>query len=367
MKSNLSIITLMAAMAVCGNAFGQTYSYTGAPVSIVPDANCPGLGANSNAAINVTGTGTINNAANVFINTKLYISCSAAFRLVLVAPNGDSCILLNMPYRTGACMGNCAEADSNNTLSFNSTFTNSFPDGSADGTPAPTGNYAPTASIYHPEIGNLNTFLAGKSINGNWRLAASGDAGSPASIASWAIVFGSTALPLDLLGFSGQAYAGYNELQWATASERNTASFDIQRSADGVDYLTIGKVRAYGSGSNNYRFQDNASSGVNLYRLRMIDNSGEYTYSKTVKISGKTAMEAGIKFAPNPVKDVFNITVTNKALLNTEGKIINSLGQIIYTFKIDQDNIQHNIAHLPAGIYFIRLNEGNHFRFVKEN
>ncbi|RYD98468.1 MAG: T9SS type A sorting domain-containing protein [Sphingobacteriales bacterium] len=185
---------------------------------------------------------------------------------------------------------------------------------------------------------------------------------------SWSIVFGSTALPLDLLGFSGYAYAGYNELQWSTASEKNTASFDIQRTVDGVTYQTIGKVAATGFGSNQYSFRDQGhTSGVNLYRLRMTDNSGEYTYSKTVKISGKTEKEAGIKFAPNPVKDIFNITVTDKALLHTEGKIINSLGQVVYTFKIDQENIRHNLSHLPAGVYFIRLNSGNHTRFVKEN
>lgn len=365
MKHPLSILTLLAGMAISGHVKAQTYNSSG-PVLVTPGISCPGLGDPSSSVINVPGSGTISSASDVFLHVNLSSVCFATLKLVLMAPNGDSCILLNMPHRTDDCEASiCAEASDINTLTFNATYTTLIPEES----PVPSGNYAPTGSSFAPQIGNLDTFLSGRTINGNWSLKGLSDANLGLTISSWSIVFGSTALPLDLIGFSGYAYTGYNELKWSTASEKNTASFDIQRSVDGITYQTTGAVRAEGSGSNNYRFQDdNFSSGLNMYRLRMVDRDGSYTYSKTiVKISGKTGKDKGISFSPNPAKDVLNLTISNKELLHTDGKIINSLGQIVYTFKINQESILCNINHLPAGIYFISVNEGNHARFVKEN
>lgn len=352
-------------MLICGQAISQTYSSTSS-VTITPSGVCPGTGANFNSVINVSDSGYIAMPSNVFINTNLQINCSAAFKLVLVAPNGDSCILLNLPYRTGPCSGTCYTSTSTNTLSFNSTHTNPYPIAS----PAPTGNYAPTASSYAPQVGNLNTFLMGKSINGNWTLAARGDAGYSATIASWSIVFGSTALPLDLTSFYGYAYSGYNELKWSTASEKNTASFDVQLSLDeGKTFETVGTVSANGYGNNVYSFQDDRyAAGVNLYRLRMIDRDGTYSYSKNnVKITGKSETGGSIAFSPNPVKDLFNLAISNKDLLNSNAKIINSLGQTVYSFRIEQEKMQYSLGQLAGGIYFLQLANGDHYRFVKEN
>lgn len=362
MKQNLSILSLLIAVCYSGNATGQTYNSSG-QVIITAGAGCPGLGNPGNSVINVPDAGTIGSASDVFINVNLSSTCFATINLVLMAPNGDSCILLNMPHRTGPCDASiCAQANQNNTLTFNSTYTTLIPEVGV----VPSGNYALTGSPFAPQIGNLDTFFSGRSTNGNWSLKGRSDADWDLNISSWSIVFGSTALPLDLLGFSGLSHTGYNELQWSTASEKNTASFEIQRTLDGNNYQTIGTIAAKGSGSNHYSFRDqNAASGANLYRLRMVDISGAYTYSKTVKISGKSAKDTGIEFAPNPVKDVFTVIINNKNLLNTDAKIINSLGQTVHTFKIDKENIQHNIGHLPAGVYFLRLNDGNHYRFVK--
>lgn len=362
MKQHLSILAFVMAASYPGYVTAQAYNSSG-PVQVTPGNGCPGFGAPASSVINVTGTGTIGSAADVFITTNISTDCLATVKLILKAPNGDSCILLNMPYRIGPCdASTCAEANPANTISFNAASTTPIPGIS----PVPSGNYVPTGSPYAPQVGNLNTFLSGRPINGNWTLTGLSDASWDLNISSWSIVFGSTALPVDLLGFSGLAYAGYNELQWSTASEKNTASFEIQRTLDGNTYQTIGTVAAKGSGNNHYSYRDqNAVSGANLYRLRMVDISGAYAYSKTVKITGTSAKDAGIEFAPNPAKDVFTVRISNKDLLHTDTKIINSLGQVVYAFKMEQETMQLNIGHLPAGVYLLRLNNGNHYRFVK--
>ena len=361
MKQNLSIVAILAGMAISGSALGQTYLSTGA-VSNVANGACPGSGGYANSVINIADTGIIASVSDVFIDMNLTTFCSATMGIVLVAPNGDSCIILNKPFRSGPCSGNCFEFSGSNTLSFNSTYTATIPAAQ----PVPSGNYAPTGSAYLPQVGDLSTFLLGRSINGDWTLAVNGDASESNTIDSWSITFGAGALPLDLLDFSGSAFTGYNELKWATANETNTASFDIQRSVDGTNFQTIGNIAAIGSGNNNYHFSDKTySPGANLYKLKMMDIDGQYSYSRTVKVLG-TERGAGVKLSPNPVRDALNIAMNDDALLNTEGKIINSLGQTVFTFKIGQMNVKQDIKHLPAGIYLLSLSDGSNYRFVKE-
>jgi len=61
-------------------------------------------------------------------------------------------------------------------------------------------------------------------------------------------------------------------LAWETSHEINTASFDVQRSADGVSWTTIGTVAAVTTGDNVYQLYDNSPlNGINYYRLMMKD------------------------------------------------------------------------------------------------
>ncbi|HVW62893.1 MAG TPA: T9SS type A sorting domain-containing protein [Puia sp.] len=54
-------------------------------------------------------------------------------------------------------------------------------------------------------------------------------------------------LPLTLTDFSGQTTTGGNLLKWTTASEQNTAWFEIQRHTPGSAFVTIAKIPAAGN------------------------------------------------------------------------------------------------------------------------
>lgn len=363
MNRSLHKLSLFCIMLCSGIASAQTYT-SNTPVTIIASDDCPGLGTPANSVINVPLNGVISTPSAVFIEMNLTAECLATVKLELVAPDGNTCILLNMPYRTGACDGDCYATSPSNPLTFNSTFAAKLP-----GTyPIPTGNYAPTGSTYAPAVGNLGTFLAGKAVNGNWILRGSADASSSAIINSWSITLNSV-LPLDLLSFSGYASTGYNELKWSTASESNSDRFDVQRSEDqDMSFKSVGSVRAKGSGDNKYSFRDqNQLPGTYLYRLRMIDKDGTYTYSSIVRISAKTFKNAGVRLSPNPVKDVLNLTFTDKEILNTNARIVNSMGHTVISFRVSQEKMQYPLGKLAAGIYVLKLSNGDQFKFVKIN
>lgn len=69
-------------------------------------------------------------------------------------------------------------------------------------------------------------------------------------------------LPVTLLSFSGYKDGSRNQLSWTTGTEINNRGFDVQRSADGINYTSIGFVNSLATGGNSndqlsYRFTDN--------------------------------------------------------------------------------------------------------------
>lgn len=71
-------------------------------------------------------------------------------------------------------------------------------------------------------------------------------------------------------------------INWTTVSERSNDHFIIERSKDADYFETIGFVDGSGTTSSQvrYAFTDIAPmSGINYYRLRQVDNSGDVNYS----------------------------------------------------------------------------------------
>ncbi|AQG80367.1 hypothetical protein [Spirosoma montaniterrae] len=87
----------------------------------------------------------------------------------------------------------------------------------------------------------------------------------------------SQSLPVAFALFDGKAVGSAVALRWQTAWERNSDFFEVQRSQDAKEFVSIGRVdAAYNSDQlKAYTFLDNAPSrGVNYYRLRQMDKGG---------------------------------------------------------------------------------------------
>lgn len=92
-----------------------------------------------------------------------------------------------------------------------------------------------------------------------------------------------------------QYFTGKNEsdsilLEWKTGTEDNLNRFEIERSAsEPNNYVNIGSVMAIGSNSYYY-YRDNTSvqnnsAPVYYYRLKIVDNNGNYVYSQTITVT----------------------------------------------------------------------------------
>jgi hypothetical protein len=123
--------------------------------------------------------------------------------------------------------------------------------------------------------------------------------------------------PVKLLSFNATKNSNNIIVTWKTATETDNSHFVVERSTNGVDFVSIGQVAGNNNSNvvNNYSFTDVNTPNVNLfYRLQQVDFSTAKTYSTIVLVKSSNSTQAAISIFPNPVKQ-------NKASLSVSNII----------------------------------------------
>jgi endonuclease I len=90
------------------------------------------------------------------------------------------------------------------------------------------------------------------------------------------------AFPVELTTFTSQVTNNNVVLDWNTATEQNTAYFEVQRASSFGSYRAIGLVHAsgYSNSPKSYSYVDKELvAGDYRYRLRIVDNDGSVEFS----------------------------------------------------------------------------------------
>lgn len=102
-----------------------------------------------------------------------------------------------------------------------------------------------------------------------------------------------TTLPVELVNFSGELQGDKVKLMWQTASESNSSHFEVERSDDVKEWKTIGSVGSAGDSQSliDYNFFDHEIGGSQIlyYRLKQVDQDGQFEYSNIIPINQKNA------------------------------------------------------------------------------
>jgi len=171
-------------------------------------------------------------------------------------------------------------------------------------------------------------------------------------------------LPLQILSFQGQLRNNNAILNWSTSAESNTDRFEIERSSNSSTWSSIGTVAAKGAASNTYQLTDaNLTAGKWLYRLKMVDKDGSFSYSRivTLDLNGKSLFVLNQNY-PNPVKGStqlsYQVSTDAKVmivLLTNDGRQIATLvnqQQGIGSYNVSVDLSKYNLA---SGNYLYRM------------
>jgi len=176
-------------------------------------------------------------------------------------------------------------------------------------------------------------------------------------------------LPLNLLRFTLTAKGSTNVLSWVTANEKNVSYFEIQKSADGKTFSTIGKVLAGKNGiQKEYGFTDaNSFAGKNYYRLKITDADGKFKYSEVVTTSNTSI--ANIIIYPVPVKDRIIIKLNSLAKSKYDVDVIDGQGRVVLrtSFTVDAGTTSKEIgaAALKQGTYFVKIKNDEGSQVIK--
>ncbi|HEY4153930.1 MAG TPA: T9SS type A sorting domain-containing protein [Puia sp.] len=181
-----------------------------------------------------------------------------------------------------------------------------------------------------------------------------------------------TTLPVVLVQFLATRNAdGSIKLSWATAEEINSASFEVERSADQGTWEKIGTVAAkgYSSTTANYSYIDQSPfPGNNYYRLKMIDLDGRFKYSKVVAVTSDKDNRPLVIYS-NP----FNDQIRMKVNVDRAQNLILTVSDIIGKTYLKQSyNAQAggNLINLvPAGaaggMYILHIQGNSYEQTVK--
>jgi hypothetical protein len=172
---------------------------------------------------------------------------------------------------------------------------------------------------------------------------------------------GANTMPLTLLSFSGKVQSNNGVLNWRTANEQNTSTFDVEQSIDGKSFVAVGKVNVSSSaGDKDYTFTArsiNTLAPVVYYRLKMNDADGKFTYSNTVVL--QTKGNVSVRFYPNPVKEtaILTMSVEKKEVINYN--IVDNAGRVLHSSSVTlaegSNNISIDVKNLANGLYFISI------------
>lgn len=170
-------------------------------------------------------------------------------------------------------------------------------------------------------------------------------------------------LPIELLDFRGSQVDQASVLEWESILEANADYFEVEHSRDLSNFKAVGKVNAVGeSGSvQQYEFvHRNPAYGFNYYRLRMVDQDGQFSYSDVIEINF-TAYGNGspVQVHPNPGTDVFYFDFGISGETQAYLEVLNMAGQVVARqsgkLNLGKHQWSADLGELPSGVYLYRL------------
>jgi len=166
-------------------------------------------------------------------------------------------------------------------------------------------------------------------------------------------------LPVELTDFSAVAKGAGVQVAWATASEKNSARFAVERSTEGKEYVTVGTVEAAGNSSTPRayaHFDRHLPAGAALlyYRLRQTDLDGTISYSPVRTVSRVAPAAAQLLAYPNPAQHAVQVRLVGAA--GESLQLLDALGRVVLHQAAPTEGQEATLPlqHLPAGLYVLR-------------
>jgi hypothetical protein len=302
------------------------------------------------------GTGTVTVPISGFLTPS---SGTFTTKMGIIAWEGDKNIT-NDKLRLNANVDANNVSDANNpaTNFFNGTITNS------PRNPSTTQNWGVDFDYI-----TSNVSLPLNATSTNVYFNTSGDFYMPGALV-FNVDINPAVLPVNLVSFDAIRKANAVMVEWATASEENNDYFQVERSANGIDFETAGRLEGKGRSTSYqfYEFEDetafdfanrtNPSNHKIYYRLRQVDYNGKFTFSDVRSVLFETEEALSFSVYPNPARGNAKINFSTAADSTIEIKITDSNGKTVFLKQLSyKDFKDFDLNHLKSGVYYIEAKD----------
>jgi hypothetical protein len=188
----------------------------------------------------------------------------------------------------------------------------------------------------------------------------------------FAISQGSSPLPIELTAFNANCNEIGTTINWQTASEHNSAFFDVEKSRDGINWSVVETTAAAGNSTTllDYTVVDSEkATDVVYYRLNQVDQDGKSKIYGPISSNCFETTDFTVTVFPNPASGMVTLEMNAPVaqtlsiqICGTDGKVIE---QIANTLEEGTTQIPLSIATLKAGVYTVKVNGENTLTTIK--
>ena len=183
---------------------------------------------------------------------------------------------------------------------------------------------------------------------------------------------GGSALPIDLISFTGELVSGNVELEWVVASQINNEYFKIEKSLNCEQWEEVSRIPGAGNSNTqmNYKIYDEKPyNGISYYRLSQTDYDGKSETFNPISIIYDKPIKLSIN--PNPVKEELHLYLEETLRGVTNLTIFNTKGQKVYnkSFIGDYKVLHLNVDRYKKGYYLLEVDHNQRkgtLKFIKE-
>jgi hypothetical protein len=176
-------------------------------------------------------------------------------------------------------------------------------------------------------------------------------------------------LPVELTSFAAKKFDEDKvKLNWRTQTEVNNYGFNVERKANSGQWEKVGFVNGNGNSNSpkEYSYIDNNLFGGSkfFYRLKQVDNDGQFEYSDLVKVEVIPNKFGLSQNYPNPFNPGTTIRFSIPEAGNVKLNVFNSLGEEVANLADEFReagiyNINFDAKNLSSGMYIYRIEAGN--------
>lgn len=173
-----------------------------------------------------------------------------------------------------------------------------------------------------------------------------------------------TMLPVQLTAFTVRSSGCTNIVSASLAADNTAGEMVLEVSKNGSAFTEAGRIKADSTGLTNWTFNAPVSEAGNyIYRLRMNDPDGKFTFGPQVRVLNNC--NSAVVLYPNPANENLEVLVPSN-LVSTRYEILSSSLQQVRSDQVQSSHFVIPVSSLAPGVYFLRLADGVTRKFIRQ-